>query len=160
MGKRGTAAAGALVVAAGSAVIWAPAAQALAQADNTIIRTCKGTVDGEKVKLRATLHLRSMGDNDITALDLRATDNNESGGFRNGDVNLRKVLFRVKDESKKLVANAESKSSPFGVDLGSAGEEVGRVHTEAKFRSGDRTGVVICTFTFKDAENDGGSGNG
>ncbi|MBA3744781.1 hypothetical protein [Sporichthya sp.] len=157
MGKRWSAATGALVVAAGSAIIWAPAAQA---AEDTIVRTCKGNVDGEKVKLRATLHLRSQSDNDVTALDLRATDNNESGGFRNADVNLRKVLFRVKDEDGKLVAKSESPSSPFGVDLGSAGEEVGRVHTEAKFRSGDRTGVVICTFTFKDSDNEGGSGNG
>lgn len=156
MGKRWAAATGAVVMAAGSSIIWAaPAAQA---AENEIIRTCKGSVDGEKVKLRATLHLRATGDNDIEAIDLRATDNNESGGFRNVDVNLRKVLFRVKDESGKLVAKSESQSSPFGVDLGTAGEEVGRVHAEAKFRSGDRTGVVICTFTFKDS--DSGSGNG
>lgn len=147
MGKRWAAATGALVIASGSAVIWAPAAEA---AEETIVRICKGTVGGEKVKLRAALHLRSADDNDITAINLRATDNNENGTFRNRDVNLRKLLLRVKDESGELKARVETARSRLGVDLGSAGSEVGRVHAEARFRTDNGRGVVVCTFTFSD----------
>lgn len=155
--SRWAAGTGALVIVGGSTLVWAASpAQA---AEETLVRICKGTVDGEKVKLRAALHLRSDSDNDITAIDLRATDNGESGTFRNRDVNLRKLLLRVKDENGNLKARLETARSPLGIDLGSAGNEVGRVHTEARFRAGDGRGVVICTFTFSDSENEGGTGN-
>lgn len=154
--NRRAAAVGALVIAAGSGLIWAPPAQA---AEQTLVRICKGTVDGEKVKLRAALHLRSDSDNDITAIDLRATDNSETGTFRNGDVNLRKLLLRVKDENGNLKARLQTAHSPLGIDLGSAGKEVGRVHAEARFRAGDGRGVVVCTFTFSDSDTEGGTGN-
>ena len=155
--KRWAAATGALVIATGSAVVWAPAAEA---AEETLVRICKGTVGGEKVKLRAALHLRSDSDNDITAIDLRATDDGESGTFRNRDVNLRKLLLRVKDETGDLRARLETSRSRLGIDLGSAGNEVGRVHAEARFRAGSSRGFVVCTFTFSDSDNDGvDSGN-
>ncbi len=155
MGKRAAAAAGALVVLAGSAVIWAPSAQA---ADPTVVRTCTGKVGGEKVKLKVVLHLRDAADNDVTAVDLRATDENETGGFRNRDVDLRKLSLRVKDEAGGVAAKTSTPSSPFAVDLATAGDEVGKVHAEARFRTEKRTGVVSCNFTFK--ENEGGTGNG
>ncbi|HUR75710.1 MAG TPA: hypothetical protein VMZ00_15620 [Sporichthya sp.] len=156
MGKRWIAATGALVVVAGSAVISAPAAQA---ADPTVVRTCTGKVAGEKVKLKAVLHLRSASDNDVHAVDLRATDQTETGGFRNRDVDLRKLTLRVKDESGKVAAKTSTPSSPFGVDLGSAGDEVGKVHAEARWRSHERTGVVVCNFTFQESGDGGGTGN-
>jgi hypothetical protein len=155
--KRWGAAVGALVVAAGSAVIWAPTADAAGDATgNNVVRTCKGTVGGEKVKLKAVLH-RSSADNDVDAVDIRATDSSEVGGFKNLEVDLRKIVLRVKDENKKVVARTSSPSSPFSVDLGSAGQEVGRVHTEAKFRANDRQTVLECNFTFTES---GGSSNG
>jgi hypothetical protein len=154
MGKRWAAATGALVVAAGSAVIWAPSAEA---AEPTVVRTCTGKVGGEKVKLKVVLHLRSSEDNDVTALDLRATDSDESGGFRNRDVDLRKLSFRVKDADGDLAVKNSTPSSPYAVDLGSAGDEVSRVHAEAKFRTDERDGIIACNFTFKDAGS--GSGN-
>jgi hypothetical protein len=154
--KRWGAAAGALIVAAGSAV-WAPSADATGNATgNDIVRTCKGTVGGEKVKLRATLH-RSSADNDVDAVDVRATDSGETGGFLNPDVDLRRIVLRVKDEGGKIVAHARTPSSPFSDDLGSAGQEVGRVHTDAKFQAHSRTTIVECNFTFKESPT---SGNG
>lgn len=156
--KRWGAAAGALVVAAGSAVIWAPGAGASAQHNGfDIVRTCKGTNDGNNVKLRATLH-RTSSDNDVTSVDLRATDQDETGGFRNADVDLRRLVIRVKDESKTLVRSAHSSSSPYTAVLGTAGQEVGKIHTEARFRSGGQKTVVECNFTF--SEGTGGSSNG
>jgi hypothetical protein len=156
MGKRWAAGVGALVVAAGSAAISAPGAGAAAgHSGSDIVRTCKGTVGGEKVKLRATLH-RTSTDNDVSAVDIRATDRDETGGFLNSDVDLRRIVLRVKDESGTIVARTRTPSSPFSVDLGNAGQEVGKVHTDAKFRAHCHTTIVECNFTFKET---GGSGN-
>lgn len=156
MGKRWAAATGALVIATGSAVIWAPAAEA---ADPTVVRTCTGKVGGEKVKLKATLHLRSTTDNDVNAVDLRATDKTETGSFRNRDVDLRKIVLRVRDDDNDLALKAKSPSSPFGVDTGGKGDEVRKVHAEAKFRANDRTSIVACNFTFTETGDEGSTGN-
>jgi hypothetical protein len=157
MGKRWAAGVGALVVAAGSAVVGAPGAGAVATHDgNDIVRTCKGTVGGEKVKLRATLH-RTSSDNDVSAVDIRATDRDETGGFLNPDVDLRRIVLRVKNESGEIVAKTRTPSSPFSVDLGSAGQEVGKVHTDAKFRSHSRTTILECNFTFTEPAGSGNS---
>jgi hypothetical protein len=146
-------------VAAGPAVAWVPSAGAATDtstANNNVVRTCKGKVGGEKVKLRATLH-RTSTDNDVNAVDIRATDRDEVGGFRNADVDLRRIVLRVKDESGKVVARTRTPSSPFSVDLGSAGQEVGKIHTEARFRAHGQRTILECNFTFREPA---GSSNG
>lgn len=160
MAKRWIAVSGAAVLALGPAVVLAPGADATGAAGaagETIVRTCKTTVNKQKVKLRAELQLRSADDNDVNSVSIRATDRDEAGGFKNSKVDLRKIILRVKDESNKLVAKGETPSSPYSVDLGNASNEVGRVHTEARWRSGNEVRVVECNFTFSDSDT---SGNG
>jgi hypothetical protein len=120
-------------------------------------RTCTGKIRGEAVKMKVTLHLRAKGDNDVHAVDIRATDRDEKHSFRNRDVDLRRIRMWVKDEDGNVVARTSTPSSPFGVDQGSAGTEVGRVRTEAKFRTHGATGYVGCNFIFEDSGS--GSGN-
>ncbi len=152
-GQRWSAAMGALVIAAGSAVIAGPAEAAGA----VVKRTCTGKIAGEPVKMKVILHLRAKGDNDVTAVDIRATDRDERYSFRNSDVDLRRIRMWVRDEAGNVVARSSIPSSPFGVDLGSAGVEVGRIRTEAQFRTNGATGFVGCNFLFTDTGADSGN---
>ena len=154
MEKRWAAAAGAFVVAVGSAGVWAPAAEA---AGTIVNRTCSGKIAGEFVKMKVTLQLRASGDNDINAVTIRATDRAERLSFRNADVDLRRLRMWVKDEAGNVVARSSVTNSRFAVDLGSAGKEVGRIRTEAVFRTHGAVGFVGCNFLFTDSGSDSGN---
>ena len=112
---------------------------------------------GEPIKLRVTLHLRSASGNDVDAVDIRATDRDETGSFRNLGVDLRRISMRVKNANADVVARVTTPSSPFAVDLGDASDNVGKVHTEARFRAHQHVTVIGCNFTFTSTPT---SGNG
>lgn len=144
-----TAAAGALALGGTPIAAAAPTAPSTT-ANHEFTHGCSATIDGQKLRVKLTVTFTGPRSNDVKRVTVRATDNNESGVFRNSAVNLYRARIKV-NGSKGTRVNRTSSSSPFSTSLDpnsrSSGRDVISVVTQATFTiDGHRTVPLTCFF--------------
>lgn len=108
-----------------------------------VAKTCTFTSHGEGLKISVGLYLGSEG---VESVQIRATDNDESGSYDNNDVRIKAVRLTIWDQDgKKQLNNKVAPSSPGSFDVGSAGDGAGKVKVKVRWRTHHNTVNKSCT---------------
>lgn len=121
------------------------AAQGGVVGSSAVAKACNFKAQGEKLRIEVGMYLGSNG-RDVEAVQIRATDNDESGSLDNNDVRIKKIRLTIKDQDGKTqVNNTVSPSSPGSYDIGSAGEGAGKVTVKVRWRTHGKTVNASCS---------------
>lgn len=116
---------------AASALAVVPAAADEAASD-TYTRACRHEIVGTVLHIRLTVQFAGPNSDDIKKISVRATDNDESGMFKNPAVELTSALVKVNGpDDQTTTLNKSYKASPFSTNVGprSNGKDAARVTT-------------------------------
>ena len=108
-------------------------------------KVCRFEAQGESLRIRVAA---ASGPNtrNINEVALRATDNDESGKYRNGDVRIRMVRLIIRDRSgDKTLDQKVAPSSPGSFDVQPAGNQAGKVTVRVRWRTHDTTVTKGCS---------------
>jgi len=127
------------------ALLAMPAAEAAPSNGAPIPKSCTFSSHGETLRISFFLFVGSNG-RDVEAVELHATDNDESGKYDNNDVRIKRIRLIIRDEDGKTqLNNTVSPSSPGSFDVGSAGEGAGKVTVKVRWRTHHNTVNRSCS---------------
>ncbi|MGQ0631634.1 MAG: hypothetical protein ACT4P1_11360 [Sporichthyaceae bacterium] len=104
---------------------------------------------GKSVRVNLAITFTGPQSNDVSRVKVRATDDGESGSFRNTSVNVTKIRLTVFAENQGTTVDRTRRTAPYSVSLSPSGngKDVVRVSSTISFRTtAGRAGSLTCFF--------------